>query len=42
MGLLMLAATRGTAIEVTTDGREAEPLMQALAELIAARFGEES
>ncbi len=42
MGLLMLAASNGTAIEVTTDGRDAELLMQALAELVAARFGEES
>jgi phosphocarrier protein len=42
MGLLMLAASKGTSIEVTTDGREAEALMTALAELVAARFGEES
>ncbi len=41
MGLLMLAASKGTTIEVTTDGREAEALMKALAELVAARFGEE-
>jgi phosphocarrier protein HPr len=41
MGLLMLAASKGTSIEVTTDGREAEALMKALAELVAARFGEE-
>jgi len=41
MGLLMLAASKGTSIEVTTDGREAEALMAALAELVAARFGEE-
>lgn len=42
MGLLMLAASKGTAIEVTTEGRDAGPLMRALAELVAARFGEES
>ena len=41
MGLLMLAASKGTSIEVTTDGRDAEALMAALAELVAARFGEE-
>lgn len=40
MGLLMLAAARGTTIEVETTGPEAEPLMQALAELVADRFGE--
>jgi len=41
MGLLMLAASKGTSIEVTTEGREAEALMKALADLVAARFGEE-
>jgi phosphocarrier protein len=42
MGLLMLAASRGTTIDVTTDGREAEALMAALEALVADRFGEES
>ncbi len=41
MGLLMLAATRGTTIEVVTSGAEAEPLAEALAALVAAKFGEE-
>jgi phosphocarrier protein HPr len=41
MGLLMLAASRGTSIEVQTEGREAEPLGTALAQLVANRFGEE-
>tara|TARA_R110002096_G_scaffold138378_2_gene292005 strand:- start:4813 stop:5082 length:270 start_codon:yes stop_codon:yes gene_type:complete len=40
MGLLMLAASRGTSIEVTTSGPEAEALMAALAALIADLFGE--
>ncbi|MER5171661.1 MULTISPECIES: HPr family phosphocarrier protein [Thioclava] len=40
MGLLMLAASRGTSIEVTTTGAEAEALMTALAELVADYFGE--
>jgi len=40
MGLLMLAASRGTEIEVTTSGAEADKLAQALAELVASRFGE--
>lgn len=41
MGLLMLAASRGTAIEVETEGPEAEALLEALAALVADRFGEE-
>ncbi|MCL5777611.1 HPr family phosphocarrier protein [Limibaculum sp. FT325] len=40
MGLLMLAASRGTSIHVETDGPDAEALLDALAELVAARFGE--
>jgi len=40
MGLLMLAAARGTSILVETEGPEAESLLDALAELVAARFGE--
>ncbi len=40
MGLLMLAASRGTSIEVTTSGAEADALMTALAELVADYFGE--
>jgi len=41
MGLLMLAAAQGAAIDVTTSGPEAEALMQALGALVAERFGEE-
>lgn len=40
MGLLMLAASMGTSIEVETKGPEAEKLADALAELVADRFGE--
>ncbi len=40
MGLLMLGAARGAAIEVETTGAEAEALIEALAELVADRFGE--
>lgn len=40
MGLLMLVAPRGSAIQVTTTGPEAEALMQALAELVGNYFGE--
>ena len=41
MGLLMLAASKGTSIEVQTDGAEAERLADALQALVADRFGEE-
>ena len=41
MGLLMLAASRGTTIKVTTSGTDAEPLAEALAALVANRFGED-
>jgi phosphocarrier protein len=40
MGLLMLAATIGTFIEVETTGPDAEALSKALAELVADKFGE--
>ena len=40
MGLLMLAASRGTQIEVTTSGPEAQDLMDALDALVADKFGE--
>ncbi|MFC5739678.1 MULTISPECIES: HPr family phosphocarrier protein [Sinirhodobacter] len=42
MGLLMLAASRGTSIEVSTSGDEAEALADALQALVADRFGEDS
>ena len=41
MGLLMLAASRGTSIEVSTGGPDAAALAEALAALVANRFGEE-
>ncbi|THD85272.1 HPr family phosphocarrier protein [Aliigemmobacter aestuarii] len=41
MGLLMLAASRGTSIDVRTTGAEAEKLAEALGALIANRFGED-
>ncbi|OYU40937.1 MAG: HPr family phosphocarrier protein [Pseudorhodobacter sp. PARRP1] len=41
MGLLMLAASRGTSIEVSTSGPAAAALATALADLVANRFGEE-
>lgn len=41
MGLLMLAASHGTTIEVETSGPQAEALGNALTELVANRFGED-
>lgn len=40
MGLLMLAAPRGTTIRVTTQGAEADQLAEALSALVADYFGE--
>ena len=41
MGLLMLAASLGTTIDVSTAGPQAQDLMTALETLVADRFGEE-
>ncbi|WP_136439881.1 HPr family phosphocarrier protein [Pacificoceanicola onchidii] len=41
MGLLMLAAAKGTTIEVQTSGADAEALANAVEALVADRFGEE-
>ena len=41
MGLLMLAASKGSSIEVCTDGADAERLADALEALVADRFGED-
>ncbi len=40
MGVMMLAAAKGTEIQVTADGDDAEPALQAIGELIANYFGE--
>lgn len=40
MGLLMLAASRGTTIDVETEGPEAEKLADAIEALVADKFGE--
>ncbi|MFQ1701202.1 HPr family phosphocarrier protein [Loktanella agnita] len=40
MGLLMLAASIGTYIDVETRGPEAEALEQAIKDLVADKFGE--
>ena len=41
MGLLMLAASKGTSIEVQTSGPDAKALADAVEALVADRFGEE-
>lgn len=41
MGLLMLAASKGTTIDVSTSGPEADQLADALEALIKDRFGED-
>jgi len=40
MGLLMLAASKGTTIEVQTSGPDAQALADAIEALVADRFGE--
>ncbi|SFO88115.1 phosphocarrier protein [Cohaesibacter marisflavi] len=40
MGLMMLAAAPGCAIDVVAEGNEAEAVMDALNKLISDRFGE--
>ncbi len=41
MGLMMLAAQRGSTISVAASGKEASAAIEALAGLIASRFGED-
>lgn len=41
MGLLMLAAAKGSEIEVTTTGPDAAALADALKTLVEGRFGED-
>lgn len=40
MGLMMLAAAKGTTIELETDGPDEQSAMQALTDLINDYFGE--
>ncbi len=41
MGLMMLAAAKGTTIKVTCSGKQAQEAMDALSTLINNKFGEE-
>lgn len=40
MGVMMLGASRGTELELVTDGPDEEEAADALAELVEDRFGE--
>lgn len=42
MGLMMLAASPGCSIRVTTRGPEAQQAMAAIEQLVSSRFGEEA
>ena len=41
MGLMMLAAGKGSVLRVTAQGEDAENVLSELEQLIATRFGEE-
>jgi len=41
MGMMMLAAEKGVELELEASGPDADDLLRALAELVAANFGEE-
>jgi phosphocarrier protein len=40
MGVMMLAASKGSVLTIETEGRDEKEAMTALLDLIAARFGE--
>lgn len=42
MGLMMLAAGRGTELEIEADGPDADAALGAVCALIAERFGEDA
>jgi len=42
MGLMMLAASKGTTIEVAATGNDADAALDAIENLVANRFGEDS
>lgn len=41
MGLMMLAAAKGTTISVSAEGAQAEEAVKAIAELVNGKFGED-
>ena len=42
MGILLLAAARGTSITISADGRDEQDAVEALVKLVESGFGEES
>ena len=42
MGLMMLGASQGATIQLTAEGPQAAPVIQALLQLIAAKFNEDA
>ena len=40
MGVMMLAAGKGSTVKIDTEGEQAEEALQAILQLIAERFGE--
>ena len=40
MGIMMLAAGKGTSVELVVDGEDEDTALHALTELVASRFGE--
>ena len=42
MGVLLLCGSKGTVVEVSASGLQAEECVKAIGELIASRFGEPS
>lgn len=42
MGVMMLAAAQGSQVQVATTGEDAQAALDAIAQLIADRFGEEA
>jgi phosphocarrier protein len=41
MGMMMLAAERGTELEMVAEGPDADGMLRALCELVGANFGED-
>lgn len=41
LGILLLAAAKGTELEVMTDGKDEKVAMEAVVQLVNDRFGEE-
>ncbi len=40
LGILLLAASQGTEVEITVDGKDEQEAMKAIVDLVEGRFGE--